>query len=171
MRSFLAISTIPTIFLLLLLLGSARTAGAQSALYVTGSQFYEACWQRRAKEKKEGGFKDVEADTPSQAALWARCTPLVAETMDKIGFTIGDSRPNASADARALADFCPNAFTELPIVIDRLYILVIDAIEKLGGPSTVESMAPAGWVIERALKARWPRCIDAARPYIAKTRN
>ena len=171
MRSFLAMLAMPTVLFLLLLMGGAGTAAAQGAFYVTGSQFYEACWQRHAKEKKEGGFKDVEADNPSQAALWARCTPLVAETMDKIGFAIGDSRPNASAEARALAPDCPNAFTELPLAIDRLYFLVIEAIEKLGGPTTVEGFAPAGWVIERALKARWPRCIDAARPYIAKARN
>jgi hypothetical protein len=41
--------------------------------YVTGSQFYEACRQRQAKEKIDGGFKDAEADNPSQAALWGSC--------------------------------------------------------------------------------------------------
>jgi hypothetical protein len=55
----------------LLLIGGADTAAAQSVFYVTGSQFYEACWQRRAKENlAEDKWKDVEADTTSQAALW-----------------------------------------------------------------------------------------------------
>jgi hypothetical protein len=91
--------------------------------------------------------------------------------MDKIGFLIGDSRPNAPPEAREVAASCPDWFTEIPLLVDRLYIRVIEEREKLGGPSTVESVAPAGWLIERALKARWPRCIDAARPYIAKARN
>ena len=160
-----------SLFLILLLMGSAGAAAAEGALYVTGSQYYEGCWQRRAKEKAtESNFKDVEADNPSQAALWASCTRIVAETMDKIGFAIGSSRADAIAEAKVLAASCPDRYTEIPVLIDRLYIVVIDAIEKLGGPSTVESYAPASWVIERALKARWPKCIDAARPYIAKAK-
>jgi len=43
--------------------------------------------------------------------------------------------------------------------------------EKDGGPSLIDRVAPAGWLIERAMKARWPRCIDVARPYVAKARQ
>src|SRR6266446_1265540 len=51
-----------------LLVGIGAGAAAYSGVfYVTGSQFYEACWQRRAKENIVGGFKDVEADNPSQS--------------------------------------------------------------------------------------------------------
>ena len=57
-----------------LLVGIGAGAGAYSGMfYVTGSQFYEACRQRQAKEKIDGGFKDAEADNPSQAALWGSC--------------------------------------------------------------------------------------------------
>ena len=51
------------------------------------------------------------------------------------------------------------------------YTVAVDAIEKNGGPALIDRVAPAGWLIERAFKARWPRCIDAARPYIAKARK
>ena len=70
----------------LLLVGIGAGAGAYSGVfYVTGSQFYEACQQRQAKEKIVGGLKEVGADNPSQAVLWASCTPLMGESMDNVG--------------------------------------------------------------------------------------
>jgi len=58
------------LLVVLLLVGIGAGAAAYSGMfYVTGSQFYEACRQRQAKEKIDGGFKDAEADNPSQAAL------------------------------------------------------------------------------------------------------
>ena len=66
----------------LLLVGVGAGAAAYSGVfYVTGSQFYEACRQRQAKEKIDGGFKEAEADNPSQAAPWASCTPIMGESM------------------------------------------------------------------------------------------
>ena len=64
---------------------------------------------------------------------------------------------------KALVGFCPNQWSELPMGPDRLYLPVIEIIEKTGGPSATENLAPASWIIQRALVARWPRCIDAAR--------
>jgi hypothetical protein len=52
-----------------------------------------------------------------------------------------------------------------------LYWPVVDAIEKAGGPSLIDSFAPASWLIARAVKARWPHCIETARPYLAEARN
>src|SRR5437868_11228383 len=40
------------------------------------------------------------------------------------------------------------------------YTVAVDAIEKNGGPSLLDRVAPATWLIERALKGRWTRCID-----------
>jgi hypothetical protein len=75
-----------------LLVGIGAGAGAYSGMfYVTGSQFYEACQQRQAKEKIDGGFKDAEADNRSQAVLWASCTPIMGESMANAGFAIGSS--------------------------------------------------------------------------------
>lgn len=159
------------LFAILLLAAGAGAAAYNGVFYVTGSQFYEACWERRAKEKAVGGFNEAQADNPSQAVLWASCTPIVAETMDKAGYVLGSSAANAPEDAKALAGSCPDRQTEIPLVLSYLYIVVVDAIEKTGGPSLIDHVAPAGWLVERALKARWPRCVDAARPYIAKARK
>jgi hypothetical protein len=156
----------------LFLVGIGAGAGAYSgAFYVTGSQFYEACRQRQAKEKIDGGFKEVEADNPIQALLWASCTPIMGESMDNAGFAIGSSSPQATEDAKALASACPDAYTDMPPFPKFWYTIAVDAIEKDGGPSLIDRVAPAGWLIERAMKARWPRCIDVARPYVAKARQ
>ena len=161
-------NSVQALLAVLLLIGIGAGAGAYSGVfYVTGSQFYEACRQRQAKEKIDGGFKEVEADNQSQAVLWASCTPIMAESMDNAGFAIGSSAPEAPADAKALASACPDGHKEMPAFPDHWYIVAVEAIEKNGGPSLIDRVAPAGWLIERAMNARWPRCID----YVAKARK
>jgi hypothetical protein len=157
--------------LLLVGIGSAGVAAYKGMFYVTGSQYYEGCWERRAKENKEKSFKEAEADNPTQAALWASCTPIMAESMDKAGFILSSSAANAPADAQALVGACSDRFAEMPLLPERWYRVAVDAIENSGGPTLIDRVAPAGWLIERATKARWPRCIEAARPYIAKARK
>ena len=87
--------------------------------------------------------------------------------MDNAGFAIGSSSPQATEEAKALASACPDA-VEMPVFPKFWYVIAVDAIEKNGGPSLIDRVAPAGWLIKRAMKARWPRCIDAARPYVTK---
>jgi hypothetical protein len=163
MGAFLAV-------LLLIGAGIAGVAAYKGTFYVTGSQFYEGCWEQRAKQKKDM-FKEVEADNPSQAAVWASCSTVVLEIMDRAGFAAGSSNPNADADMKALAGACPDAWSEMPMFPQHWYMPVIETIEKTGGPSFIERVAPAGWLVERAVKARWPRCIEAARPYLVKARK
>jgi hypothetical protein len=91
--------------------------------------------------------------------------------MENAGFAIGSSSPQATEDAKALVSACPDAYTEMPVLPKFWYTVAVDAIEKNGGPSLIDRVAPAGSLIERAMKARWPRCIDVARPYIAKARK
>ncbi len=118
-----------------------------------------------------GGFKEIQADSPSQAAVWASCTRIMLEGMDNAGFLLASSSDEADADAKALASVCPDMYKELPVLPDYWYGVAVDAIEKTGGPSFIDRVAPAGWLIGRAIKARWPRCVDAARPYIVKARK
>jgi hypothetical protein len=146
--------------LVILFFISGITSAYSGTFYTTGKEFYEGCWQRKAKDEP---WKNAVAATPSEAALWAKCSPMVAETMDSIGFAISSSNENAPADIKALVGFCPNQWSELPMARDRLYIPIIETIERMGGPSATENLAPASWIIERALVARWPRCTGAVR--------
>jgi hypothetical protein len=114
----------------LLLVGIGAGAAAYSDMfYVTGSQFYEACRQRQAKEKIDGGFKDAEADNRTQAVLWASCTPIMGESMGNAGFAIGSSSPQATEDAKALASACPDAYTDMPPFPKFWYTIAVDARE------------------------------------------
>jgi hypothetical protein len=149
-------------FLIVLLLVGIGAIGAGVAtyngvFYVTGSQYYNGCWERRAKEDK-----NAKADNPSQPALWAGCTYIMLGSMDDAGFIIASSADEADADAKALASVCPDAYKDFPPSPEDWYRVAVDAIEKTGGPTLIDRVAPAGWLIERAMKARWPRCIDAA---------
>jgi len=165
-------NSVQALLAVLLLVGIGAGAGAYSGVfYVTGSQFYEACRQRQAKEKIDAAFKEAEADNPSQAALWGSCTPIMTESMGNAGFAIGSSSPQATEDAKALASACPDVYADMPVFPKFWYTVAVDTIEKNGGPSLIDRVAPAGWLIERAMKAHWPRCIEAARPYVAKARK
>jgi hypothetical protein len=166
-RSF----TVLLIIAVLLIIGSVGAAAYYGTFYVTGSQFYEACWERRAKEKLVGNFNEAEATNSTQAALWASCGRIAGESMDRAGFTFGSSAKEAPTEAKALAGPCPDWYTEAPVRQERFYSVVVDAVEQNGGPSLIDRIAPADWLIQRTLKARWPHCIDAARPYLAKARN
>jgi hypothetical protein len=81
---------------------SGITFAYSGTFYTTGKEFYEGCWQRKAKE---GNWKLAEASTPSEAAFWATCTPLVVETMNSIGFALSSSEENASVEMKALVGF------------------------------------------------------------------
>ena len=91
--------------------------------------------------------------------------------MANAGFAIGSSSPQATEDAKALSSACPDAYTEMPVFPKFWYTVAVDAIEKNGGPTLIDRVAPAGWLIERAMKARWPGRTDVARPYMAKARK
>src|SRR5215813_15397340 len=98
-------NSVQALLAVLLLVGiGAGVAAYHGIFYVTGSQFYEACQQRQAKEKIVGGFQEVEADNPGQAALWASCTPIMGESMGNAGFAIGSSSPQATEDAKTVGE-------------------------------------------------------------------
>jgi hypothetical protein len=138
--------------IVLLLVGIGAGAAAYKGMfYVTGSQYYEACWERRAKENKaKDHTHEAEADNPSQAVLWASCTPIMLESMDKAGFAIGSSSPQATEDGKALANACPDRYKDMNLFPNFWYDVAVDAIEKNGGPSLIDRVAPAGWLIELA---------------------
>jgi hypothetical protein len=147
--------------IILLLIGIATSVAVYDGMfYVTGSQYYKACWERRAKEEK-----NPKADNPSQPALWNRCTYIMLGSMNDAGFIIASSAAEADADAKALASVCPDAYKDFPPFPEDWYRVAVDAIEKTGGPTLIDRVAPAGRLIERAAKARWPRCIDAANKF------
>jgi hypothetical protein len=51
--------------------------------------------------------------------------------------------PNAPDEVKALANVCPGRQTEIPLLPDRLYVVAVDLIEKTGGPSLIDRVAPA----------------------------
>jgi hypothetical protein len=112
-----------------------KCSGLQRRLLCNG---FSVLFKLAAKEKIDGGFKDAGADNPSQALLWASCTPIMGESMGNAGFAIGSSSPQATEDAKALASACPDAYTEMPVFPKFWYDTAVDAIEKNGGPSLID---------------------------------
>lgn len=152
----------------LLLIFIFLVAAYHGTLYVTGSQFSAACGERKAKSRALGALQRPQASNPSQAALWAQCTPMTARTMRDAGFLFGSSAEDAPAEMKALIGYCPDRYADVPAFLENLYITAINSIEMAGGPSLIDRVAPAEWLIERVVKYRWPRCTDAARTYWTK---
>jgi hypothetical protein len=152
----------------LLLIAIFFAAAYHGTLYVTGSQFYEACSERQAKARPLGALEKPQASNPEQAALWTQCTPITARTMRDTGMFFSSSAENAPPEMKALIGYCPDRYADVPAFLKNLYIMAINSIEMVGGPSLIDRVAPAEWLIERVVRQRWPRCEDAARTYWAK---
>jgi hypothetical protein len=155
----------------LLLIVIFLVAAYHGTLYVTGSQFYDACSERKARARALGALEMPQASNSSQATLWAQCTPITTRTMREAGFLFSSSAENAPAEMKDLIGYCPDRYTEVPAFVENFYIMAISSIEMAGGPSLIDRVAPAEWLIERVVKYRWPRCRDAARTYWASGKN
>jgi hypothetical protein len=152
----------------LLLIVIFLVAADRGTLYVTGSQFYEACSERKAKARALGAIAKPQASNPSQAALWDQCTPITTRTMRDAGFLFSSSAENAPAEMKELIGYCPDRYADVPAFLENLYIMAINSVEMAGGPSLIDRVAPAEWLIERVVRQRWPQCADVARTYWAK---
>jgi hypothetical protein len=143
-------------------------AAYHGSLYITGTQFYEACWDKRAKQKADRSKAEPDTADPYQAVIWAKCNEIAAEAMDSEGMTLGSSADGAPAERKMLAPACPDRHTEIPLYLGYFYHVVLDAIQNSGGPRLLDKVAPAEWLARRALKARWPRCGDEVRRLLAE---
>ena len=72
--------------------------------------------------------------------------------MANAGFAIGSSSPQATKDAKALASACPDAYTEMPVFPKFWYTVAVDAIEKNGGPTLIDRVAPANLPVQAPVK-------------------
>ena len=98
------------VFLLLICVGLG-IAAYDGSFYVTGTQFYESCWEKNANAKALNYSKEPEPRDPYQAAVWAQCNDIAARAMDSENMVLSSSSPSAPAEARALSSFCPDRET------------------------------------------------------------
>lgn len=119
--------------------------------YITGRQYYEACFQ---KEQASAVLAEqAKPPDPQTAILWASCEPIAAQALLDSGLRAQDHEEGGGSYGG-----CPDFYSE--IWWFAFYRLVIDSTAAFGGPTFFEGYTPAGWMVQRVIRARWPNCRD-----------
>lgn len=129
------------------------------AFYPTGRQYYEVCWEKK-------NAKQSHASDAFQDVIWTNCEPIAARVIFALGMFYPPENDKAK-DAIALRAMCP----EEPLYSSSN---IIDAVRASGGPTLVDTITPAEWMIGRIAKALWPKCDEGRQrlgyPKIAETK-
>ncbi len=122
------------------------------ALYPTGRQYYEVCWQKQNTPDK------AHASDAYQDVIWTNCDDTAARVIFGLGM-LGDPRYTGieeDKDDIALEGVCP----EHPFHSSSQIII---AVQASGGPTLIDALTPTEWTISRIAKALWPKCDEERR--------
>lgn len=134
----------------------AGTLAYNDFFYLTGSTWYEACWEKRAKLGSIAD-KDPVADDPYTDAIWTSCEQIAQRAVYKKGIIFaGNRKSNDDIDGARLLEACPSLWTDVPI--GGLYLLALKVLQESGGAGFVDHFTPAEWTIGKAFERRWPHC-------------
>ncbi len=125
--------------------------------YTTGTQYYEACWEKLSKTE---GLAEPKPSNPYQAVMWGNCEMITQRAVYSEGIVFAVMpKDQTGVEAANLNKVCPNTWTDVPM--GGLYILFIQQIQSTGGPQILDKFMPAGVIIGRIAKQRWPLCSAA----------
>lgn len=124
-------------------------AANASMFYTTGSQWFDSCWTAQHAQRK--------AKSADEAVSWGQCEKTASTAIFDAGFMFGIDRTEAiTQPARAVAGACPSSLSDLPI--GGVAVLGVGLVSDNGGPSFIDRFTPAGSLIVRAFRQRWPSC-------------
>ena len=133
---------------------AAATAGYLGAFGQSGSDYFQACWERRVAQTK-AKFGDVQAQTPQQAIAWAGCERISKKAIYDAGFIFAGGK-NRDVEDEKIAAVCPSSWSDVPM--GGTYMLTVKLIEDRGGPKFWDKFLPADFMIKRVWEERWPKC-------------
>ncbi|MBN9488258.1 MAG: hypothetical protein J0H44_13565 [Alphaproteobacteria bacterium] len=120
----------------------------------TGADYFRACWEKKAAQIKAGFGGDARPSTPEQAIAWARCAPESARAIFSEGIILaGQENDNIG---NSLRQACPSGFSDIPM--GGAYMLTVKLVEDAGGPTFLDRILPAHFMIARVWSDRWPNC-------------
>jgi hypothetical protein len=115
--------------------------------FQTGQQWFESCWTAQNSKRSP--------TTATESVAWKQCEPVAEGSAYKAGFVfVGTSQ--ITTPMQAVARACPSLWADVPI--GGLHLLVVDIVEKAGGPDLVDRFIPPDRMIEEAFLSRWPNC-------------
>jgi hypothetical protein len=124
--------------------------GYAGVIYQNGGQYYATCW-------KKMHAKGAEADSPEQAAEWAKCEDTALAASYGEGFVFGGNPEfGVTPQLKAVEAACPSAWSDF--APEGAWQFVVERVQDTGGPTFVDKVAPAKYMVVRVFKARWPKC-------------
>jgi hypothetical protein len=127
----------------------------QGTFYTTGAQWYEACWARSVEvNQKNLLIKGPLTSDPYKAVIWANCETESLRGIYGSGMVFSPANDGNIANL-ALLESCPSA-DRMPI--GGTYLLVLELLQKDGGPRLIDKFLPAEKTISATVNRRWPNC-------------
>jgi len=140
------------VIVILLLLAAVGAPTIAQAFFVTGSQYYEACWELHTKTEHfvtyAGSSVDVRVEEPKP--VWAQCEVIAQRAFFNAGMMFSGNVETSEGDRLRAA--CPG------VPRGGLYILALELIERGGGPRYFDRWLPASYLLTRVYEANWPSC-------------
>ena len=147
------------VIIILLLLATVGAPTIAQKFFVTGSQYYEACWELRSKIEHfatYAGSRGVviveipKSETPTKTVLWAQCEVIAQRAFFNAGMMFSGNVE--TSEGHRLRAACPS------VARGCLYILALELIERSGGPRYFDRWLPASYLLTRVYEANWPSC-------------
>lgn len=143
----------------LFIAGCLIWATAHGAFYVTGHQWYEACWEKAAATH---GFDQPKAPDANKAILWENCETTAQRALYQSGMLVAGQYANAPIQQVQLVEnACPRSFNDVPM--GGIFFLAVELVQKSGGPHLLDRVMPAEHLLSRVYVERWPTCSHARR--------
>ena len=139
------------VIVILLLLAAVGAPTIAQTFFVTGSQYYEACWELHTKTEH---FEEPKPETPRKAVLWTQCEVIAQRAFFNAGMMFSGNVE--TSEGNRLRAACPNRWSDVPR--GGLYILTLKLIERGGGPRYFDRWLPASYLLTRVYEANWPSC-------------
>lgn len=119
----------------------------------TGADYFKACWEKKAAQIK-AGWNDVRPSTSDQAIAWAQCEPESVRAISSSGIIAAGQENDNIGDSLRRA--CPSGVSDIPM--GGAYMLTVKLVEDTVGPTFLDRILPAHFMISRVWSDKWPNC-------------
>jgi hypothetical protein len=156
---------------LIVITAVAATVWAAHAgwFFPTGQQWFASCWDMRRAALQQHGRTDLAATSPEQAIAWRECQIEAEVAFISKGISVpgaGEVLPKTLKIScpKGLGIFHPalprsvQLVSDTEVQIEELPFLLIDFIERAGGPSFADGFLPAGEINSRMIDANLRGC-------------
>jgi hypothetical protein len=124
-----------------------------NVFYQTGQEWFETCW-------KVKNIKDFKPENALEAVKWAKCEATAENAVYSAGLvTLGSAPAGLPDKIKAVFETCPSEWFGIASP-DGLDGRALQHLERSGGPSLMDGLLPASFMISRVYRTLYPNCAE-----------